>query len=128
RTIVFLRKLERGGTEHSFGIHVAKMAGMPRSIVDRAEEILRNLELVYGNNEIVPSSSPTRRKKSAKANAVATVRTAVESTPSVQLSMFQLDDPVLIQIRDQIKGIDINSLTPLEALNKLNEIKKITGI
>ena len=128
RTIVFLRKLERGGTEHSFGIHVAKMAGMPRSIVDRAEEILRNLELVYGNNEIVPSSSPTRRKKSAKANAAATVRTAAESTPSVQLSMFQLDDPVLIQIRDQIKGIDINSLTPLEALNKLNEIKKITGI
>ena len=128
RTIVFLRKLERGGTEHSFGIHVAKMAGMPRSIVDRAEEILRNLELVYGNNEIVPSSSPTRRKKSAKANAAATVRTAVESIPSVQLSMFQLDDPVLIQIRDQIKGIDINSLTPLEALNKLNEIKKITGI
>lgn len=128
RTIVFLRKLERGGTEHSFGIHVAKMAGMPRSIVDRAEEILRNLELVYGNNEIVPSSSPTRRKKSAKANAAATVRTAAESAPSVQLSMFQLDDPVLIQIRDQIKGIDINSLTPLEALNKLNEIKKITGI
>ncbi len=128
RTIVFLRKLERGGTEHSFGIHVAKMAGMPRSIVDRAEEILRNLELVYGNNEIVPSSSPTRRKKSAKANAAATVRTAAENTPSVQLSMFQLDDPVLIQIRDQIKGIDINSLTPLEALNKLNEIKKITGI
>ena len=128
RTIVFLRKLERGGTEHSFGIHVAKMAGMPRSIVDRAEEILRNLELVYGNNEIVPSSSPTRRKKSAKANAAATVRTAAESAPNVQLSMFQLDDPVLIQIRDQIKGIDINSLTPLEALNKLNEIKKITGI
>ena len=128
RTIVFLRKLERGGTEHSFGIHVAKMAGMPRSIVDRAEEILRNLELVYGNNEIVPSSSPTRRKKSAKANAAATVRTAAESAPSMQLSMFQLDDPVLIQIRDQIKGIDINSLTPLEALNKLNEIKKIAGI
>ena len=128
RTIVFLRKLERGGTEHSFGIHVAKMAGMPRSIVDRAEEILRNLELVYGNNEIVPSSSPTRRKKSAKANAAATVRTAAESAPSMQLSMFQLDDPVLVQIRDQIKGIDINSFTPLEALNKLNEIKKITGI
>ena len=128
RTIVFLRKLERGGTEHSFGIHVAKMAGMPRSIVDRAEEILRNLELVYGNNEIVPSSSPTRRKKTAKANAATTVRTAAESAPSMQLSMFQLDDPVLIQIRDQIKGIDINSLTPLEALNKLNEIKKITGI
>ena len=128
RTIVFLRKLERGGTEHSFGIHVAKMAGMPRSIVDRAEEILRNLELVYGNNEIVPSSSPTRRKKTAKANAATTVRTAAESAPSMQLSMFQLDDPVLIQIRDQIKGIDINSLTPLEALNKLNEIKKIAGI
>ena len=124
--IVFLRKLERGGTEHSFGIHVARMAGMPASVVARADEILRNLELVYGNNEIVPSRSlKDRGKRSAHA-----VKEAAESgmPQNVQLSMFQLDDPVLVQIRDQIKGIDINSLTPLEALNKLNEIKKITGI
>ena len=124
--IVFLRKLERGGTEHSFGIHVARMAGMPASVVARADEILRNLELVYGNNEIVPSRSlKDRGKRSAHA-----VKEAAESgmPQNVQLSMFQLDDPVLVQIRDQIKGIDINALTPLEALNKLNEIKKITGL
>lgn len=127
KKIVFLRKLERGGTEHSFGIHVARMAGMPGSIVTRAEEILRNLELVYGNNEIVPSSSPKERKRKHPGQAVK--EAAESSTPqNVQLSMFQLDDPVLIQIRDQIKGLDIDALTPLEALNKLNEIKKIAGI
>ena len=126
-TIVFLRKLERGGTEHSFGIHVARMAGMPPSVVARAEEILRNLELVYGNNEIVPSRSLKERGRKASAHAV---REAAESPSpqNMQLSMFQLDDPVLVQIRDQIKGLDINSLTPIEALNKLNEIKKITGL
>ena len=124
--IVFLRKLEKGGTEHSFGIHVARLAGMPHSIVERAETILQNLETVYGQNEIVPSKSlKERTKQAAKA-----VREAVESAekPTMQLSMFQLDDPVLMQIRDQIKGLDINSLTPIEALNKLNEIKKITGL
>lgn len=126
-TIVFLRKLERGGTEHSFGIHVARMAGMPLSVVARAEEILRNLELVYGNNEIVPSRSLKERGRKVSAHAV---REAAESPSpqNMQLSMFQLDDPVLVQIRDQIKGLDINSLTPIEALNKLNEIKKITGL
>ena len=126
-TIVFLRKLERGGTEHSLGIHVAGMAGMPLSVVARAEEILRNLELVYGNNEIVPSRSLKERGRKASAHAV---REAAESPSpqNMQLSMFQLDDPVLVQIRDQIKGLDINSLTPIEALNKLNEIKKITGL
>ena len=125
--IVFLRKLERGGTEHSFGIHVARMAGMPVSIVSRAGEILRNLELVYGNNEIVPSRSLKERGRKSAAQAV---KEAAESAgpQNMQLSMFQLDDPVLVQIRDQIKGLDINSLTPIEALNKLNEIKKITGI
>ena len=125
-TIVFLRKLEKGGTEHSFGIHVARLAGMPASIVKRAEEILQNLETVYGKNEIVPSKSlKDRNRRAAQA-----VREAAEQAEpqSMQLSMFQLDDPVLVQIRDQIKGLDINSLTPLEALNKLNEIKKITGI
>ena len=124
--IVFLCKLERGGTEHSFGIHVARMAGMPMSVVSRADEILRNLELVYGNNEIVPSRSLKSRGKKPSPS----VREAAEAgaPQNMQLSMFQLDDPVLVQIRDQIKGLDINSLTPIEALNKLNEIKKITGI
>ena len=123
--IVFLRKLERGGTEHSFGIHVARMAGMPASVVARADEILRNLERVYGNNEIVPSRSLKERSRKAPS-----VREAAETggPQHMQLSMFQLADPVLTQIRDQIKGLDINSLTPIEALNKLNEIKKITGI
>lgn len=125
--IVFLRKLERGGTEHSFGIHVARMAGMPMSVVARADEILRNLETVYGNNEIVPSRSLKERGRKPSAQSV---REAAESAApqNMQLSMFQLDDPVLVQIRDQIKGLDIDSLTPIEALNKLNEIKKITGI
>ena len=125
-TIVFLRKLERGGTEHSFGIHVAKMAGMPASVVSRADEILKNLVKVYGTDEIVPSKSPKLRGRKQ-----ASVKDAVEESDkgaSMQLSMFQLDDPVLVQIRDQIKGLDIDSLTPLEALNKLNEIKKIAGI
>ncbi len=122
-TIIFLRKLVRGGTEHSFGIHVARMAGMPKSVVGRAEEILKSLEVVYGNNEIVPTQSPRKKKQPS-------VRDAAEKSEAagMQLSMFQLDDPVLVQIRDQIKGLDINSLTPIEALNKLNEIKKITGI
>jgi DNA mismatch repair protein MutS len=123
-TIVFLRKLEPGGTEHSFGIHVARMAGMPPSVVSRAEEILQNLVRVYGNNEIVPGHTPKQRTRKG-----VSLRDAAESTQgSLQLSMFQLDDPVLVQIRDQIRDIDINSLTPLEALNKLNEIKKITGL
>ena len=125
-TIVFLRKLERGGTEHSFGIHVAKMVGMPASVVSRADEILKNLVKVYGTDEIVPSKSPKLRGRKQ-----ASVKDAVEESDkgaSMQLSMFQLDDPVLVQIRDQIKGLDIDSLTPLEALNKLNEIKKIAGI
>ena len=123
KNIVFLRKLVRGGSEHSFGIHVARMAGMPRSVVQRAEAILSNLEKVYGSGEIVPSSTFKQR---AKRRAVA--ESAIETKDNIQLSMFQLDDPVLIAIRDQIKGLDINSLTPLEALNKLNEIKRITGI
>ena len=112
-TIVFLRKLKRGGTEHSFGIHVARMAGMPSSIVDRATSILKNLEQVYGNNEIVPSVSPSERKRSRKPSPSVTGATKGESE-GIQLSMFKLDDPVLIAIRDQIKGLDINSLTPLQ--------------
>lgn len=125
--IIFLRKLEAGGTEHSFGIHVARMAGMPLSVVSRADEILRNLEMAYGNNEIVPSRSLKDRGRKLTAQSV---REAAEGgdSPSVQLSMFRLDDPVLVQIRDQIKDLDVNALTPIEALNKLNEIKKITGL
>ena len=122
KNIVFLRKLVRGGTEHSFGIHVARMAGMPRSVVQRADDILANLEKVYGSGEIVPSQSVSKRTKRRVAES------AAESKSNIQLSMFQLDDPVLVAIRDQIKGLDINSLTPLEALNKLNEIKRITGL
>ena len=124
-TVVFLRKLERGGTEHSFGIHVARLAGMPKAIVDRAGVILKSLEKAYGSNELVPDGSLRNR---GKRNPSPNVAEAAEQAPTMQLSMFQLDDPVLVQIRDQIKGIDINSLTPLEALNKLNEIKKIAGI
>ena len=123
KTIVFLRKLVRGGTEHSFGIHVARMSGMPRSVVSRAEAILSNLEKVYGSGEIVPSGAIKQRGKKRPISEVAT-----ETKENIQLSMFQLDDPVLVAIRDQIKGLDINSLTPLEALNKLNEIKRITGL
>ena len=123
KTIVFLRKLVRGGTEHSFGIHVARMSGMPREVVQRAEAILSNLEKVYGSGEIVPSGTIKQR---GKRQAVA--ESAAATKDNIQLSMFQLDDPVLVAIRDQIKGLDINSLTPLEALNKLNEIKRITGL
>ena len=123
KNIVFLRKLVRGGTEHSFGIHVARMAGMPRSVVARAEAILSNLEKVYGSGEIVPSGDIKRR---GSKRSVA--ESAAETKNNIQLSMFQLDDPVLIDIRDRIKDLDIDSLTPLEALNKLNEIKRIAGI
>ena len=124
KTILFLRKLKRGGTEHSFGIHVARMSGMPQEVVSRAEAILSNLEKVYGSGEIVPSTSIKQRtKRQSVAESVATA-----PQQNIQLSMFQLDDPVLVEIRDQIRGLDINSLTPLEALNTLNEIKRITGL
>ncbi|MFR9633333.1 MAG: DNA mismatch repair protein MutS [Rikenellaceae bacterium] len=112
-TIAFVRKLERGSTEHSFGIHVARMAGMPASVVKRADEILLNLEQCYRGDGVKSSSA---NMESAAKNE------------SFQLSMFKLDDPVLIDIRDQIKGLDLNSITPLEALNKLAQIKKITGL
>ncbi len=125
-TVVFLRKLLRGSSEHSFGIHVAQLAGMPSTVVKRADEILKNLVQVYGQNEIVPSKSLKERGRK-RASVKETVE-QLSAAQEMQLSMFRLDDPVLVQIRDQIKGIDINSLTPLEALNKLNEIKKITGL
>ena len=108
--IIFVRKLEKGGSEHSFGIHVAEIAGMPRSIVKRANIILKELE-----------------KDNSQVGSVgkAAVERLDQSREGVQLSFFQLDDPVLKQIRDEILGLDVNNLTPVEALNKLNDIKKI---
>ena len=107
--VIFLRKLERGGSEHSFGIHVAKMAGMPKSIVKRAGDILKQLE-------------KDNRQQGIAAKPMVEVG---ETRGGMQLSFFQLDDPVLCQIRDEILNLDVNNLTPLEALNKLNDIKRI---
>jgi len=108
--VLFIRKLERGGSEHSFGIHVARMAGMPRSVVKRADEILRELE-----------------KSHEKKSLTKPVAGLAAQREGYQLSFFQLDDPVLKQIRDHIAGLDIDNLTPVEALNKLNEIKRVIG-
>lgn len=110
--VIFLRKLERGGSEHSFGIHVAKMAGMPKSIVKRAGEILHQLEKENRQDGISIGNSST-------------IKTQRQQQDGVQLSFFQLDDPVLCQIRDEILHLDVDRLTPIEALNKLNDIKKI---
>ncbi|MDR0725169.1 MAG: DNA mismatch repair protein MutS [Prevotellaceae bacterium] len=107
--VIFLRKLVPGGVAHSFGIHVARMAGMPKSVVTRSEEILKELEKSHNSLEKPVADIASHRE-------------------GLQLSFFQLDDPVLKDIRDKLKKIDINSLTPIEALNKLNEIKKITGL
>lgn len=107
--VIFLRKLERGGSEHSFGIHVAKMAGMPKSIVKRANEILKQLE-------------SDNRQQGISGKPLAEVS---ENRGGMQLSFFQLDDPILCQIRDEILHLDVNNLTPIEALDKLNDIKKI---
>ena len=106
--VVFLRKLQRGGSEHSFGIHVAKLAGMPRLIVDRATEVLKHLEASHRDN-----------------TSVADIKDMPKHENGMQLSFFQLDDPVLEQIRNEIVGLDINNLTPVAALNKLHDIKKI---
>jgi DNA mismatch repair protein MutS len=108
--VIFLRKLERGGSEHSFGIHVAEIAGMPKSIVKRANEILKQLEENNSGASAVTKPSAENINKGRE---------------GMQLSFFQLDDPVLTQIRDEILTLDINNLTPVEALNKLNDIKKI---
>ncbi|MCS3024492.1 DNA mismatch repair protein MutS [Bacteroides xylanisolvens] len=107
--VIFLRKPERGGSEHSFGIHVAKMAGMPKSIVKRANEILKQLE-------------SDNRQQGIAGKPLAEVS---ENRGGMQLSFFRLDDPILCQIRDEILNLDVNNLTPIEALNKLNDIKKI---
>ena len=116
--VIFLRKLERGGSEHSFGIHVAKMAGMPKSIVKRSNEILKQLETENRQEGIVTE----KRKGSIKSKPVKGI---ASSADGYQLSFFQLDDPVLSQVRDEIKNLDVNNLTPLEALNKLSEIRRI---
>ncbi len=108
--VIFLRKLVRGSSEHSFGIHVAKLAGLPNKVVNRANEILEQLEVGNSKSPISDGSKPARKKPEA-----------------VQLSLFQLDDPILEAVRDEINHLDINNLTPIEALNKLNEIKKIVG-
>lgn len=111
--VVFLRKLERGGSEHSFGIHVAKLAGMPSSIVRRANDVLRQLE------------AAARRDSGDEKGNKCSSKVRVDAPAGMQMSFFQLDDPVLEQVRDEIIGIDINRLTPLEALTKLNDIRKI---
>ncbi|MCF0192609.1 MAG: DNA mismatch repair protein MutS, partial [Prevotella sp.] len=103
--VIFLRRLERGGSEHSFGIHVAQMAGMPKSVVKRADNVLKQLE---SDKKKV---SPETKK--------------IQNVGAMQMSFFQLDDPVLSQVRDEILNLDINNLSPLEALNKLNDIKTI---
>ncbi len=112
--VIFLRKLEPGGSEHSFGIHVAKLAGLPQTVVDRANQVLRQLETAAGSTGDLATAPPQTQK---------VMRQTAES--GMQLSFFQLDDPVLSQIRDEILGLDVNNLTPLQSLNKLNEIKKI---
>ena len=115
--VIFMRKLVRGGSEHSFGIHVAKLAGMPSSIIQRANQILKDLEQGARNQEQGKRSQET----------IGSGKASVSAPSGMQLSFFQLDDPVLEQIRDEVKTLDINNLTPLEALNKLSEIKKLVG-
>ena len=111
KKIIFLRKLVPGGSNHSFGIHVAAMAGMPKSVTARAGQILKKLEGNKGKEDL--------------AKPLGEIGTSREG---MQLSFFQLDDPVLKQIRDEIAHLNINNLTPIEALNKLNDIKKLTGL
>ncbi len=110
--IIFLRKLVEGGSEHSFGIHVAKLAGMPNKVIQRAELMLEQLELNNRSSEVQTLKEVVVQAGQAK---------------DMQLSFFQLNDPVLEQIHEQLISIDINTLTPVEALMKLNEIKKLTG-
>ena len=107
--VIFMRKLMPGGSNHSFGIHVARMAGMPKEVIDRADKVLLQLEKNHGSD----------LKNGAK---------EIAADAKMQLSFFQLDDPVLMQIKEEIENIDINTLTPVEALMKLNEIKKYVGV
>ena len=117
--VIFTRKLEQGGSNHSFGIHVAQMAGMPARVLTRASEILRQME--HSQLGALPSALTSASGRSER-------RGAADTSDNIQLSIFQLDDPTLVQIKEQLKGIDINSLTPVEALVKLSEIKKSIGL
>jgi DNA mismatch repair protein MutS len=111
--VIFLRKLQAGGSEHSFGIHVAKIAGLPQAVVDKANEVLRQLEAASGEGGISADKPLTQHIQPQ------------QDANGMQLSFFQLDDPLLSQIRDEILGLDVNNLTPVEALNKLNDIKRL---
>jgi DNA mismatch repair protein MutS len=124
KKVIFLRTLLRGGSEHSFGIHVAKMAGMPQSIVKRANEVLTQLERDNASAPLSDRASASLSDSPQK-GVSKPMKAVAENKEGYQLSFFQLDDPVLSQIRDEIVGLDVNSLTPLEALNKLDEIKRI---
>lgn len=128
--IIFMRKLVRGGTEHSFGIHVAQLAGMPKQVVSRAFEVLKQLEATHrgtGVEDVEVDGATPAQKIRARRAATKKIE-AQDAMANMQLSIFQLDDPTLSSIRDSIKKIDVNNLTPLEALNKLNEIKKLSGL
>ena len=123
--VIFLRKLQPGGSEHSFGIHVAKMAGMPISVIDRANELLKQLEKSHNSEELGSSKEGGKESRGSAAKSKSTmIRNA---TSGYQLSFIQLNDPLLQQIKEDILNTDINTLTPVEALMKLNEIKKILG-
>lgn len=133
--VVFLRRLARGGSEHSFGIHVARLAGMPRSIVSRADEVLADLENAAasvasdGSKAPAPASGKAKKKSfpglSCARPSTAAIATDSKPAEGIQMTLFQLDDPVLAQVRDEILSVDINNLTPMAALSKLNEIKSI---
>ena len=117
--VIFTRKLQPGGSNHSFGIHVAQMAGMPAPVIERATQILQQME----RSQLGSVAGGTAAKKARKMPVP-----AEPSSDNIQLSIFQLDDPTLVNIKEQLKGIDINSLTPVEALVKLSEIKKSIGL
>ena len=117
KKVIFLRKLETGGSEHSFGIHVARMAGMPPTVLKRANSMLELLESKSESMSEIKAKSEKSKQKEAKNDTL----------DGLQLSFIQLDDPTLLEIRDKILDIDIDTLTPIEALLKLNEIKKIVG-
>jgi len=122
--VIFLRKLIRGGSEHSFGIHVAKIAGMPESIIQRANTILKQLESDAAGVTAGQQSVDSNQQSAPVSKPVTGIG---QTRQGVQLSFFQLDDPVLEQIRDELKSLDINTLTPLDALNKLSEISSLVG-
>lgn len=125
KKIIFLRKLMPGGSEHSFGIHVAKMAGLPKAIVSRAEEVLKQLESASGHTEKSNASGHTEKSNASGHTGEASRKIQPKKEEAVQLSFFQLDDPVLEHIRDEFMTLDVNNLTPLEALNKLHQLQTI---